>query len=70
MGQTLAAEGIRGLNADSPPIRRGSALAMGAMPQNLLKPYGHKILSSLAAATKVKLCLAFIQFHPYSRDVS
>ena len=53
--QTLAAEYINGLNADSPPIRRGSTLALGAMPKPLLAPCAHGILSNLAAATKVLL---------------
>ena len=44
---------MNGLNADSPPIRRGSALALGAMPSDLLRPSAHKVLTSLAAATQV-----------------
>ena len=46
-----------GLQAENPVIRRGSALALGATPKNLLQPCARQVLSSLAAATKVLSCV-------------
>ena len=49
----LARDYVALLGNEKPPIRRGSAAALGALPPRLLLPYAVEVLLALTKATEV-----------------